>query len=538
MGYLPRPTASEHIAGRFTCSIGASRGEYSIHASCHVERCHQLRAGQHPDQAVQRRVPQERPLQPDRHPHRFPHPVPQGVGGRRRGGAQRADRQGLPALVGRVRAGGRRRAGALDPEASRSIDIEQFVDLDEIDPIYYDSAYYVAPDKAARKPYALLTRAMEEQNKVAIARFVMRSKQYLAALRPQGRRAGHVDDGLRRRGQRPGRARGEDVGDEDVSERELKMAIAARRVADRAVRARALRGHPPQPGARPDRPQGGRRGDRRRARRRWPRTRWSTSWPRSRPACATPRRPAPGTPRPRRPATTPRSTTRTSRRRPAPRREGVQGHEGDQGHQGVEGDEGDQGSAAPQVGLTAPRDRGLPMPGTTVEVEGRRLTLSNLDKVLYPETGTTKAEVIDYYARIAPAMVPHLADRGVTLRRFPDGVEGNSFFEKRCPGHRPDWLGTVLGPGDRNGRHPLLLPRLGTRAGVGGQHGGARDPRPHGAPDIETPTMCVFDLDPGRARRSSSVPTWRSTSATCSTASAWWASPRPRARRACRSTCR
>lgn len=74
---------------------------------------------------------------------------------------------------------------SLDPVASRSIDIEQFVDLDEIDPLYYDSAYYVAPDKAARKPYALLTRAMEEQNKVAIARFVMRSKQYLAALRPK-----------------------------------------------------------------------------------------------------------------------------------------------------------------------------------------------------------------------------------------------------------------------------------------------------------------------------------------------------------------
>jgi len=114
--------------------------------------------------------------------------------------------------------------GALDPEASRSIDIEQFVDLDEIDPIYYDSAYYVAPDRAARKPYALLTRAMEEQNKVAIARFVMRSKQYLAALRPQDGvlvmstmvYADEVND--------PAELVGDDVADEDVSERELKMA--------------------------------------------------------------------------------------------------------------------------------------------------------------------------------------------------------------------------------------------------------------------------------------------------------------------------
>jgi DNA end-binding protein Ku len=78
--------------------------------------------------------------------------------------------------------------GALDPEASRTVEIEQFVDLDEIDPIFYDAAYYAAPDKAARKPYALLVKAMEEQGRVAIARFVMRSKQYLSVLR--------ADDGL------------------------------------------------------------------------------------------------------------------------------------------------------------------------------------------------------------------------------------------------------------------------------------------------------------------------------------------------------
>src|SRR5690606_34541221 len=72
----------------------------------------------------------------------------------------------------------------LDPEATRTIDIEEFVDLDQIDPLFYDSPYYLAPDKAATKPYALLAKAMEGSNKVAIARFVMRSKQYLAAIRP------------------------------------------------------------------------------------------------------------------------------------------------------------------------------------------------------------------------------------------------------------------------------------------------------------------------------------------------------------------
>jgi len=137
------------------------------------------------------------------------------------------------------------------------------------------------------------------------------------------------------------------------------------------------------------------------------------------------------------------------------------------------------------------------VPGTTVEVEGRRLTLSNLDKVLYPETGTTKAEVIDYYARIAPVMVPHLADRGVTLRRFPDGVEGGSFFEKRCPGHRPEWLDTVLGPGDRNGDIGYCCldsaPALVWAANMAALEIHA----PMARRDIETPTMCVFDLDPG-----------------------------------------
>ena len=114
---------------------------------------------------------------------------------------------------------------SLDPVASRSIDIEQFVDLDDIDPVYYDSAYYVAPDKAARKPYALLTRAMEEQNKVAIARFVMRSKQYLAALRPKDGvlvmstmvYADELNDAEQL-------LDGDSASDVDVSDRELKMA--------------------------------------------------------------------------------------------------------------------------------------------------------------------------------------------------------------------------------------------------------------------------------------------------------------------------
>ena len=68
---------------------------------------------------------------------------------------------------------------------------------------------------------------------------------------------------------------------------------------------------------------------------------------------------------------------------------------------------------------------------TVVEVDGHQLSLSNLDKVLYPKVGFTKGEVIDYYARIAPTMVAHIGDRGVTLKRYPNGVDAESFFEKR-----------------------------------------------------------------------------------------------------------
>ena len=81
-----------------------------------------------------------------------------------------------------------------------------------------------------------------------------------------------------------------------------------------------------------------------------------------------------------------------------------------------------------------------------VEVDGHELQLSNLNKVLYPETGFSKAEVIDYYTRIAPVMVPHLTARPVTLKRYPNGVSGEFFFEKNRPSHTPNWVRTVRLP--------------------------------------------------------------------------------------------
>lgn len=93
------------------------------------------------------------------------------------------------------------------------------------------------------------------------------------------------------------------------------------------------------------------------------------------------------------------------------------------------------------------------MSDVQVEVEGRRLKISNLDKVLYPRTGTTKGEVLNYYARVAPVLLPHLADRCVTRIRWPHGVGDKSFFEKNVPGGTPSWVRTVEVPttGSRGG---------------------------------------------------------------------------------------
>jgi bifunctional non-homologous end joining protein LigD len=132
---------------------------------------------------------------------------------------------------------------------------------------------------------------------------------------------------------------------------------------------------------------------------------------------------------------------------------------------------------------------------TSVRVGDRTLELSNLDKVLYPAAGFTKADVIDYYHRIAEYMLPHIAGRPITMKRYPDGVDGKFFYQKECPVHRPAWVDTVgVGEGDVDfcvledaaglvwmanlaslELHPLLVREN----------------------DLERPTLLVFDLDPG-----------------------------------------
>ncbi len=139
--------------------------------------------------------------------------------------------------------------------------------------------------------------------------------------------------------------------------------------------------------------------------------------------------------------------------------------------------------------------------GTAVDVGGRTLTLTNLDKVLYPANdelpgGFTKAQVIDYYARIAPTMLPHVAGRALTFHRFPNGVDQKGFFEKNCPKHRPDWVPVSVGPGSP----PPQSCRLEEAAALvwAGNQAAIEIHAPMAlADDLAAPRMVVFDLDPG-----------------------------------------
>jgi bifunctional non-homologous end joining protein LigD len=155
-------------------------------------------------------------------------------------------------------------------------------------------------------------------------------------------------------------------------------------------------------------------------------------------------------------------------------------------------DDGDGADPAAPEALFDAVER-LPDGALAVLADGRELKLSNWDKVLFPETGFTKGELIAYYARIAPAVVPHLHDRPLTLKRYPNGVEAPYFYEKQSPSHRPEWVQTV-----RVGAVNYTLcqdrPTLIWLANLA-------DIELHTSLSLaaapETPTMLVFDLDPG-----------------------------------------
>ena len=134
-----------------------------------------------------------------------------------------------------------------------------------------------------------------------------------------------------------------------------------------------------------------------------------------------------------------------------------------------------------------------------VDIAGRRLSLSNLDKVFYPETGFTKGQLIDYYTRVAPVLLGHLRGRPLTLKRYPNGVTGAYFYEKQCPSHRPEWVATAPVWSRHNSRTIDFcladdLPTLVWLANLA-------DLELHTslalAVDVTAPTIVAFDLDPG-----------------------------------------
>jgi bifunctional non-homologous end joining protein LigD len=140
----------------------------------------------------------------------------------------------------------------------------------------------------------------------------------------------------------------------------------------------------------------------------------------------------------------------------------------------------------------------MPSP-TIVEVEGRKLKLSNLEKVLYPAAGFSKGQVLDYYVRVAPVLLPHLEGRPLTMKRYPEGVDQEYFFEKNAPMHRPDWIKTAPVWSDSNHRtvHYILANDLATLVWIANLASLELHPSLSLAANIEQPTMIVFDLDPG-----------------------------------------
>ncbi|MHB8897103.1 MAG: non-homologous end-joining DNA ligase [Candidatus Geothermincolia bacterium] len=134
-----------------------------------------------------------------------------------------------------------------------------------------------------------------------------------------------------------------------------------------------------------------------------------------------------------------------------------------------------------------------------IEVGGHTLKISNLDKVLWPATGFTKAQMIDYYTRIAPAMLPHLKGYPVTLKRYPDGVDSEYFYEKECPAYHPEWVSTATMP-SRNVRQRVnfcVVDNTSTLVWLANLATIELHTLLAKSKDLDTPTSIAFDLDPG-----------------------------------------
>jgi bifunctional non-homologous end joining protein LigD len=134
----------------------------------------------------------------------------------------------------------------------------------------------------------------------------------------------------------------------------------------------------------------------------------------------------------------------------------------------------------------------------TLEIEGRQVAVSNLDKVFYPKAGFTKGQVIDYYIRISKVLLPHLKDRPISLKRYPDGVEGFFFYEKQCPSHRPKWVKTAkVGKTEGGAIDYCVMSDLPSLVWAANLADLELHTFLHRAPAIQRPTALAFDLDPG-----------------------------------------
>ena len=195
--------------------------------------------------------------------------------------------------------------------------------------------------------------------------------------------------------------------------------------------------------------------------------------------------------------------------------------------------EGDEAAGAAVV-----IDTGSPLRAQVI-AGGQHLTLSNPEKVLYPARGTTKRDVVSYYAQIAPVLLAHLADRPLTVTRYPDGVDGKAFFEKQSPSHRPEWVRTFAVPSERRRTIDFTLAQdLPTLVWLANLAALELHVPLHRAPALGAPTRSSSTSTPASRRRSSSAAGSRCGSRARSSGSAWRASRRRRARRACRSTSR
>jgi bifunctional non-homologous end joining protein LigD len=134
-----------------------------------------------------------------------------------------------------------------------------------------------------------------------------------------------------------------------------------------------------------------------------------------------------------------------------------------------------------------------------LNVAGRTVTVSNLDKVMYPAAEFTKADVIDYYVRAAEFLLPHLKDRPVTLKRYPEGIGGAHFYEKDAPAHTPEWVQTFPVPRRKGGAdiRYVVINDLGTLVWSANLANLEIHPFLHRVPHIDRPSALVFDLDPG-----------------------------------------